>query len=556
MSETSGTPGPATPPPPREPEIPKAVPRKPGMRWLQPVWIIPFVAAVIGGWLVFQNLVERGPTIIIRFRTAEGIEAGKTRIKYKDVDIGIVKSIELDDDRKNVLVIADMVKQASQGLLVDDTRFWVVRPRFSGGRVSGLSTLLAGPHIGTDPGKSKVERRTFTGLESPPVVTSDLPGRQFTLMAQELGSIDINSPLYFRGVLAGQVVSTEVDKDGKRVLVGIFVQAPFDQFVTSASRFWNASGIDLALDASGLRVDSQSLATILVGGIAFETPIEQLAAPRAAANATFVLWPDHGEAQKPRETVIETYAMTFEQSVRGLAVGAPVDFRGVVLGEVSAIELDYDPARVKFRTVVQIQFFPERLRSRSRDPSKLPDATTTPAQRMQRFVAAGFRGQLRSTNLLTGQLYVAIDFFPHAAPASIDFSRKPPEIPTVPGSLVELEESLGAIAKKLEKVPFDAIGEELRKALAGLRVTLQNVDKLATKLDTEVAPQLQKTLEQARMTLEAAERTVAADSPLQSDLRDTLQEVSRASEAVRALMDYLERQPDALIRGKREGTKP
>lgn len=547
---TDQTPPPAPPSPPSDRGIQQAVARKPGLRWLQPVWIIPAVAALIGAWLAFQYVWERGPTISIRFRTAEGIEANKTRIKYKDVDIGVVKAIEVDEDRKSVIVTAQMVKRASRGLLVDDTRFWVVRPRISGGHVSGLSTLLAGSHIGMDPGKSSNERRNFAGLETPPVVTSDLPGRQFLLGSEELGSIDIGSPVYFRGVVAGQAVSTELAPDGKQVMVGVFVNAPFDQFVTTASRFWNASGLDVQLDATGLRVDSQSLATVIVGGIAFDTPAENGAAPRAAANARFILWPDRTEAAKTRETVVETYAMTFEQSVRGLQIGAPVDFRGVVLGEVAKIELDFDPERRRFRTMVLVHFWPERLRSRSRDPNRT-DLRRPPAERMQRFVDAGFRGQLRSANLITGQLYIALDFFPNAPKAAIDNSRVPPEIPTVPGSLVELEESLGAIAKKLEKVPFDQIGEDLRKALAGLRVTLGNIDKVATRIDTQIGPELQKTIEQARRTLESAEKAVGADSPLQTDLRETLQEVSRASDALRELVDYLERHPESIIRGKR-----
>ncbi len=241
--------------------------------------------------------------------------------------------------------------------------------------------------------------------------------------------------------------------------------------------------------------------------------------------------------------------------MRGLAVGAPVDFRGVALGEVTKIDLDYDPARVKFRTVVEMKFYPERLQSRARAMGKMVQDKSDPRQRMQRFVNAGFRAQLRAANLITGQQYVALDFFPNMPPAYIDFSKSPPEIPTVAASLAEIQESLAAIVKKLEKVPFDAISEDLRKALAQLRVTLQSVDNVAMKLDKQVAPELQKTLEQARRTLEAAEKTVSQDSPIGGDLRDTLQEVTRASESVRALMDYLERQPDALIRGRRDGGK-
>ena len=537
------------------PDFPQALARRPGVRWLQPVWIIPVVAALIAGWLALQHFLDSGPTITIRFRTAEGLEAGKTRIKYKDVDIGTVKQITLDRDRKGVVVTAEMVKQASSGLMVDDTRFWVVRPRISGGRVSGLSTLLAGAYIGTDPGQSTEERRDFEGLESPPLVTADVPGRTFRLSAEDLGSIDIGSPVYFRGVSAGQVVSTDVSKDGGDVTVGIFVNAPFDQFVTPASRFWNASGIDLALDSNGLKVETESVVTVLVGGIAFDSPAG--VTTRANKGDLFVLWRDRGEAMKRREKVVETYALRFDQSVRGLNVGAPVDFRGVEIGEVSGIQLEYLPDKVNFRTVVEMRFFPERLGPLVRNGAHAGGAAElSPEERMRRFVQAGFRAQLRNANLITGQLYVALDFVPNAPAATIDFRARPPEIPTVPGGLAELQDSIGRILKRLEKVPFDTLSEDLRKALEQLNRTLQTADGLARHLDNDVAPEMKRTLEQARQALEAARRAVAEDSPVQSDLRDTLEEVRRASEELRALVDYLERQPDALIRGRRQGAQP
>ena len=542
-----------TPPVREEQRFPEAVPRKPGLRWLQPIWIIPIVAAVVGGWLAVQSLLESGPKVTIRFKSAEGLEAHKTHIKYKDVDIGIVRSIELDDEKKGVVVTAHMVKQASKGLLVDDTRFWVVRPRISGGRVTGLGTLFAGAYIGTDPGHSTSEKRDFVGLDTPQVVTSDVQGRRFVLGAEDLGSIDVGSPVYFRGLSAGEVVATDVASDGKEVLVTVFVSTPYDRFVTTDSRFWNASGIDLTLDASGVRLNTQSLATVLVGGIAFDTPMEPAAGSpaRAEANSNFVLWPDRANALKPRETVVETYTMRFPQSVRGLQVGAQVDFRGVAIGEVSSIDLEYDPARVDFKTAVRVRFFPERLQPRSYKATAASNELADAKQRMQKFVAHGFRAQLRSSNLITGQLFVALDFFPGAAPATIDFTQGAPEIPTMPGSLAQLEESLGVIVKRIEKIPFDAIGEDLRKALASLDATLKTVDRAAGRIDRDIVPELKATLENARKTFESAQRTLSQDSPVQSDLRDALQEVSRASEALRALVDSIERHPDSLLRGKR-----
>ena len=541
------------PPPPQSPEdVPRAVARKESPRTLQLVWIVPIVAALVGAGIAVKAFLDRGPSITIEFRSAEGIEAGKTKIKHKSVDVGTVRSVKLSPDHKRVIVTAEMAPDAKD-FLVEDTRFWIVRPRIAGGEVSGLSTLLAGSYIGADPGHSKEARRDFEGLETPPVVTSDLPGRTFTLIASNLGSLDVNSPLYYRGILAGRIVSAKVADDGGGVKIDVFVQSPYDRFVTDQTRFWNASGVDFSVDANGVKLETQSLVTLLLGGIAFETPPEE-AGKAVPANAQFTLWDSRSEAIRPRETVVEPYVMRFAQSVRGLAVGAPVDFRGITVGRVKRIDLEFDAKTVAFRTAVQVELWPRRMRPRNARPGGRWDSTSS-EERMKSFVRHGFRGQLHSANLLTGQLYVALDFFPKQPRADIDFSQSPPEIPTVAGGLGELQESLANIIKKLEKVPFDAIGEELRKALKDLQATLGNLDTLTKHIDTQLTPEMRAAIQQARKTLGAAEKVLSTDSPVQGDLRETLDQVNRAAESLRSLTDYLERHPESLLRGRREERK-
>jgi paraquat-inducible protein B len=526
--------------------IPQAVERKAAPRTLQLVWLVPVAALVIGGWLAIKAVWDKGPSVTIQFQNGEGIEANKTRIKHKAVDIGIVRGVTLSADRKAVIVTAEMDRSLSDGFLVEDTKFWVVRPRIAGGQVSGLGTLLAGSYIGSDPGiKTDNVQRNFVGLETPPAVTSDMAGTAFKLRVDDLGSIDIGSPVYFRGATAGRVVSTEVTKDGKSVLVGVFVDAPFDAFVNEETRFWNASGFDLSVDASGVKVHTQSLLTLLLGGVAFETPPEGTSAPLARGESEFQLAATRTDAMRPRETVIEPYRLVFDQSVRGLAVGAPVDFRGIVVGEVRAITLIRDEVRGKYGTALDIHFWPQRMRVEGRDP---------PVKRMERWVSRGFRGQLRSANLLTGQMYVALDFFPKVAPARYDAAKSPPEIPTIPGALSELQDSIGNIVATLEKIPFDKVAADVRTALQTLDVTMKRADTLMGTLSTDVAPELRKTLEQARKTFSSAEQMLQSDSPVQGDLRETLLELTKTSEQLRALADYLERHPESLIRGKRQGS--
>jgi paraquat-inducible protein B len=538
--------------PPKDDGIPQAVARKPGRRSFQLVWVIPIVALIAGAWIVLKALWDQGPQITIQFNSAEGIEAGKTKIRHKAVEIGTVRSVKLSDDNKAAIVTAEMDRQAAKTFLRDDTRFWVVRARVAGGQISGLTTLLAGSYIGADPGKSENERRSFTGLETPPVITSDVPGRQFVLKAENLGSLDINSPVYFRGVGAGRVVSTELSPDGKLVQIRVFVQSPYDRFVNTETRFWNESGVDFSLDATGVKVNTESLVTLLLGGIAFETPPD-VQGEVASADSQFALFSSRTAAFKPHETVVMPVVMKFTQSVRGLAVGAPLDFRGITAGEVRRIELEFDPVNVRFLQVVEANLFPERLRSRYRDNTKRTQPELAPAQRLQRFVEHGFRAKLASANLLTGQQYVQLDFFPKAAKASMDATKVPAEIPTIAGGFGELQESIQNIAAKLEKVPFDKLAEDLRTALRSLDATLKKADTLVGQLSSDVAPELKATLEQARKTLGSAETALGSNSPLQGDLRETLLEVTRAAESVKALTDYLERHPESLLRGKRSG---
>jgi paraquat-inducible protein B len=517
----------------------------------QLIWIIPIVAVLVGGWLAAKAVLERGPTITITFKTAEGLEAGKTKIKYKDVEIGVVKTITLSPNRKGIVVKAELSKQ-SEEFLREDTRFFVVRPRITAGGVSGLGTLLSGGYIGMDIGKSRETRRDFVGLDVAPIVTGEEPGRQFVLHADDLGSADVGTSVYFRRVPVGQVVATAIDKDGKGVTFTIFIQAPYDQYVTKNTRFWNASGIDVSLDAAGFQVHTESVMSILVGGIAFQLLPDLPPEPPADANAAFTLFSDRAQAFKAPDTIVDTYLLVFDSSIRGLSVGAPVDFRGVTIGEVVRVGVSIDPTTIVFHMPVEVKIFPRRLLARQFIGGILPAAVSEDVRRsrMKLFVERGLRAQLRSGNLLTGQLYVALDFFPDTPKATIDLAKRPPEIPTIPGTFEELQETLTGIVKKLDKLQIEEIGADARKVLASVNETLKGVDVLLKSVDADLVPDLRRTLESATQTLKGAEGTLSAVSPLQADLQQTLSELNRTLTAVRALAEMLQQHPESLIRGK------
>lgn len=515
-------------------------------------WIIPAIAAMIGAWLAVEAVRDMNRTITIRFQSAEGLETGKTLIRFKDVTIGEVKAIALAEDRSHVLVTARLNKTA-EPLMTQDAQFWVVRPRLSGGQLSGIGTLFSGAYIAVGAGKSTIRQREFVGLEVAPILTEGLPGRQFLLHATDLGSIDVGSPVYFRQIKVGEVTAYDLNKTGLGLDLKIFIHAPYDRFVGSFTHFWNASGVDITFDANGVRLQTQSLTSILVGGIAFETPANVLIDNPAEANQTFTLHRDHTTALKTPDGEPETFVLNFKESLRGLTPGAPVDFRGIIVGEVKSVGVEYDPAREWFDFPVLITLYPERIRLMMRDGKQHADAASRiKSGLLKAMVERGFRAQLRTGNLLTGQLYIALDFFKDAKKVSLNTKQQPMVLPTVPGNFEELQVALATLIKNLSKVPFDQIGTDLQTVMKSLDVTLKSVDHLTQRLDKETAPEIRATLEELRHTLTGVERVLASDSPLQLDVRETMREISRAAQSLRSLADTLDRQPESLLKGKKE----
>jgi paraquat-inducible protein B len=550
---------------PNPDELPQAtVVRKKRMRF-SIVWIIPILAAVVAIGIAIQRVLSEGPSITIVFKVASGVEAGKTFIKYKDVNIGQVTAVQLSDDYAKVLVRAKIAKHAA-GLMVKDAKFWVVEPRISLSGISGLSTLLSGNYIGFEAGKSDEDERSFIGLDLPPPIT-DQKGRKFLLKAATLGSLGVGAPVYYRQLNVGQVAAYNLAADGKSVEITVFVDSPYEKYVTSETRFWNASGVNVSVGADGVDVHTESLAALIAGGLAFD--VADIAAPGqpAPANTTFTLYRNRAIAMKQPDPLARRFALVFDESVRGLSVGAPVTLYGLPVGEVASVGMSIDPKTKAFRPRVLFTFFPERLvgqlgRQQQAEGKAMETASAEERVRRIRYQveARGLRAQLRTGSFLTGELYVAFEYFPDAPKVKLDLSQDPIELPAVPGGLANLEAKLSSILTKIDNMPLNAIGSEVKNVLATANQALKDADTLINRVDAQWVPEGTKTLAEARHAIADADHAINdADSTLLSkdsvapqDLRDTLQEVARAARAVRVLVDYLERHPEVLIRGKAE----
>jgi paraquat-inducible protein B len=536
-------------------------------RRFSPIWLVPMVAAAIAGWLGWTALMERGPTITITFESAEGIEAGRTRIMHKNVALGIVESVDLSNDLSHAIVRARMNRTAAPHLTTG-TRFWVVRPRLSVGGVSGLGTLVSGAYIEMEPGEGE-RASEFVGLTEPPTIRITASGRRFRLLANRLGSLNAGSPVYFRGVQVGEVEGYNLSPDSTAVIVHVFVRAPNDRLVRDTTRFWNASGLQLSASASGFQVNTESLEALLAGGIVFDTMERSGPDQPSPEESTFKLYENASAAQNDPYGPRLSYVLQFPGSVRGLEVGAPVELEGIRVGRVSDIHLGGMDASGALRMPVTVEIEPERLGL----PTEMrgEELQSEIDHRLEAMIEHGLRAQLKAGNFLTGQRLVSLDFLPDVHTASLVRNGVNRELPTVPSTdLDTLTQSANQLLAKLAALPIPEFVDELRgsvrsvnqlvsspemaRSLRSLDRALANTDRLTRDADAQLGPLLRSLRESAGR----ADAVLASAGDMMSagaDLPKTIRELGNAARSLRVLSDYLEEHPEALLRGKSGTTR-
>ncbi len=552
-------PEPAAPPPPA------TVKRS---RGLSLVWLVPIVAGVIAAWLAWTSYANQGPTVRITFETAEGLEAGATRIKYREVGVGTVENITISSDLQRIVVTAKMV-QGAETLLTEGTQFWIVRPRVGTGGVSGLGTLVSGAYIEVDPGQGGEAQREFVGLEEPPQMRSSVPGREFVLRADRLGAVGRGAPIYYRGIEVGQVLGYELAAGSRDSLtISVFVRAPYDTLVHPQTRFWNASGISVSTDGGNLSLELTSLQSLLIGGIEFETPATFVNGAPAAAGTEFVLFEDAAAAADAGYTRREPALVEFTGSTRGLRPGAPVEIRGIRVGSVRDVRLAVDGEALLTQVAIDI----ERERVQAVDARTGEPREALP---MESLVQQGLEAQLRTGNLLTGELFIDLNFQPGAAGQSMRKVGEVPVIPSVPTQLETIQASATAVLEKIASLPLPELMQRLtntakgleallgtpetRDAVANLSMTMASLRVTLDTMNQQAGPLLasvKATSDAAEATLRQAQATFASlgpSSPLGNDLRRLVSQLDDAACSIRVLADYLERHPEALLRGRQGG---
>lgn len=539
-------------------------------RWLSPVWAIPIVTALIAGYLVWHEFSMRGPTIVITFRSADGLTAGQSQVRLREVAVGTVETIALSPDREHVEVTVRMNREA-EPMLTGTARFWVVKPRLFAGSLSGLSTVLSGSYIQLAPGAGDGEAvRRFTGLEDPPIIPSSEPGRTVHLRADRLGSISLGSPVFFRDIDVGQVLGWDIADMAEFATIQVFIRAPFDSYLREGSRFWNASGVSVKLGAEGVQLQLESLRALLLGGIAFETPDAAQRGPVPAADQVFQLYATREAADSAavrRRIPVVSY---FTDSVSGLAPGAPVTFQGVRIGEVKGFDLVYDQATETLRVPVRYEIEPDRIAGSVEAESR------GPLENARMLVRQGMRARLASANLLTGAQQISLEIVAGAEPAEIEVTHGVIVFPTAPGQFASIIDGVNRVLTRIDALPLQQIGDnlnstiagvntlvagpELRQAIASLNETLQAAEQTVRRIDAAAGPTLRAlpplvanlntAVQSANRLVQSANRGYGDESQFRRDLDRMMEQITVASRSLRSLADQLNRNPEALIRGR------
>ncbi|MCZ6709094.1 MAG: intermembrane transport protein PqiB [Gammaproteobacteria bacterium] len=519
-------------------EVEAVVEDKPG--GFQAIWLLPVAVVVIGAWVIAQSYLTQGPTINVIFETAEGIQAGKTRVKAHSVEVGTVDEVKLADDRSSVIVTVQL-DSGSADLLREDTQFWVVRPRIGTGGVSGLGTLLSGAYIELYPGMGVMGKRDFVGLENVPATPPGVPGVRITLYSDRANSVGAGDPVLYRGFQVGRVESAEID-EFSRIHIGVFIEAPHDQYVKRGARFWNASGLTIEGDASGIRVVVDSLTALLAGGIAFDVPAFAEAGQPVADGAAFRLFRDKRSSETDPYEFGRLYVLRFEQSLRGLRPGAPVEYRGIRVGTVQHIMIDVlgrfergDGTRVP----VLIRVEPGRFGVGDSEEGirQLEDG-------LDASVSNGLRATIQTGNLLTGSLYISFDHYPDEPAATVGEFDGHPELPTLPGGLQRIERQISTLLAKINDLPLDRTVTELNDTLTRAKSLLASVDQIADSEEMQAMPaRINATLEE----LEAAVASFSQGSEFYDHTNVVLVELTQTLQSLRAVTRTLEEAPNSLV---------
>ena len=525
------------------------------IRTISKVWFIPLVAFLIGAWMVYFSWSNQGPLITIEFETAEGIEIDSTKIKLREITVGTVTDLKLNDSFDGISITARMNKN-TEGLLKQDTEFWVVKPRIGRGGISGLSTILSGAFIELSPGSNGSTRTDFIGLETPPVTPVGTPGLHITLDSSGQRAMDIADPVMFRGIQVGQIEYVHFNQEERVVYYNAFIESPYDALITTNTRFWEINGMEVDISANGFRVETGTLETFLGGGVAFDVPSNLPQGDIITERAFFTIYPNKSEVYEKQYKTAESFVLLFGQSIRGLKPGAPVEYKGVRIGSVARTDIDYPEMGnlLSKQTLipVQIRIEPARLGLSDSD-----EELAKIKKDLSEWVMQGLHGFLSTGNLLTGSKYIELRYVEQATTQTQSFSGIQ-VIPTAASEIDRMVEKFGSIMSSIEELPLEKLVDNANQALSEMDTAMVKFAAASSEfegfLSDSESEMLISNVNQTLKSIEQLTSDFSEGSKTHQEIQSTISSLDKVLRELAPLLSQLNRQPNSLIfSGGRDG---
>ncbi|EAQ67253.1 putative paraquat-inducible protein B [Marinomonas sp. MED121] len=518
-------------------------------RPISKVWLVPFVALTIGLWMLYYNWTNQGPLITITFDNAEGLEVDITKIKLRDITIGKVVDLKLSEQFDSIELTARLDKNTDP-LLKEDSSFWVVKPRVGKEGISGLSTILSGGHIEISPGQSNVSRYEFTGLETPPITPAGTPGLRITLNSDDEFAFTTGDPIIYKGLTVGRFEKVKFNFEDRIVYYDAFIEEPYHQLITKNTRFWNTSGLRLDLSSDGISVQTGNVETLLTNGITFGVPEGMLPGPVATEEDVFTIHSDKESASSTKYLHSVEYVMLISTSIRGLEVGAPVEYRGVHVGKVVATNLNLDAEKSLLENDLKIPV----LLSLEPGLVGLPDTKESEEgirRQTQNWIKKGLKASLANGNILTGSLFVELQHFPDYPVDTIEKKNDYVIIPTIENNLGQIANKATDFIDTLNKLPLEALTKDTQQVLKDLSATLSQLNQTSRKINglvdqtkaAELPNQLQETLDKVSTMTQG----LSEGSPGYNELLNTLQAIQSSLHELKPLLNKVKNRPNSLI---------
>ncbi|TDP38910.1 paraquat-inducible protein B [Idiomarina aquatica] len=514
-----------------------------------PIWLIPLLALAVALWMVWQESAGSGPQIEVLISDAEGLEAGKTPVRVRNVDVGLVSEISLSEDMSAAVLTIEM-NENTQRMLAEDSRLWVVKPRIGRQGVSGLSTLLSGAYIRLQPGSSEQTATRFEALEEPPVTPQQTPGRRITLTSSVNSAVVVGDTVQYNGLSVGQVEKVDFNVDDRSMRYQVFIEQPYDELLTENTRFWLQSGLSLRWNANGLDVSLGSFESLLGAGINFGVPEGQPSGAKMTEERSFELFASAEAARQQGFVNGIDYVILLDESVAGLEEGAPVQFKGVRVGTVLKVPLRWNPTdsdKAPLKQIpVLVRYEPERM------DGLVPDTDIGYwRERLPELFEQGLRANIRASNLLTNTLYVDLRFYPETElQAQSEFAGYS-VMPSMVSDFSRLEEKLNQLLDKFNDLELEQSLTEFSEAMTATEQSADEIEALAQSVAAIVEQpgmqQLPQLLQDNLTQLERLLSSVDDGSATRRQLHRTLSNIEALTRDLKPLAEQLREQPNSLI---------